>query len=501
MMMKRFSPLRPSCNKKLLFADRSGPMTCASHVFPGKGGGESTICGRAGGRHMLKHLVLIAGLASLAGCGVAYISPRVTEAEGEVHVMKLDAETVKLANTTRYNPREIPAVFFANAGGGGGLRGAGAAPVPSVDQQNRPASMEMRLPPPVNHGPYEIGVGDVLLLATKTTGNTVEELSGLLAAQNARQGYTVQDDGAIAIPDVGRVQVAGLTLEEAEAQLFQSLVKNQIDPSFSLEIAEFNSKRVSLGGAVGNPTVVPITLTPLTLDAALAAAGGVKTQDLDYASIRVYRDGSLYQIPLNEYLRQPKLQKTRLVAGDNVFVDTEYELDKAQAYFQEQIRLAEFRQQGRIQALNELNSEVSLRRAALTEDRGNYQAQLEMDAVDRDYVYLTGEVTKPSRFPLPFGRQASLADALFNQEGFKVREANPAQIYVLRNSQLPGSKAPITAWHLNASNASNLILATQMEMRPNDVIFIAEQPITRWNRVLQQFVPSLITSGTTLATQ
>jgi len=52
---------------------------------------------------MLKHLVLIAGLASLTGCGVAYISPRVTEAEGEVRIMKLDEETVKLANTTRYN--------------------------------------------------------------------------------------------------------------------------------------------------------------------------------------------------------------------------------------------------------------------------------------------------------------------------------------------------------------------------------------------------------------
>jgi polysaccharide export outer membrane protein len=57
----------------------------------------------------------------------------------------------------------------------------------------------------------------------------------------------------------------------------------------------------------------------------------------------------------------------------------------------------------------------------------------------------------------------------------------------------------VTAWHLDASNAVNLIVATRMEMRPNDVIFIAEQPITRWNRVIQQFVPTLITSGVALA--
>ena len=450
---------------------------------------------------MLKHLVLIAGLAGLAGCGVAYISPKVIEADGQVRVLPLTADSVRVANGSSYQPKELPNVFFANAGGGSGLRGAGATPPASLDRQNRPAALAMNLPPNVNPGPYQIGVGDVLLLATKTPGNTVEELSGLLAAQNSRQGYTVQDDGAIAIPDVGRVQIAGLTLEEAEAQLFQSLVENQIDPTFSLEIAEFNSKRVSLGGAVANPTVAPVTLTPLTLDAALAAAGGINTKDLDYASIRLYRDGTLYQIPLNEYLRRPTVQKTRLIDGDSVFVDTEYELDKAQAYFEEQITLAQFRQTARVQALNELNAEVNLRRAALQESRDNFRSQIEFDAVDRDYVYLTGEVVKPSRFPLPFGRTATMADALFENEGFRTEKANPSQIYVLRGSPEPGNPDLVTAWHLNGSDASNMILATKMQLRPNDVIFIAEQPITRWNRVLQQFVSSILTTGSALAVQ
>lgn len=450
---------------------------------------------------MLRHLVLIAGLAGLAGCGVAYVSPRVTEADGKVRVLPLTADSVRVANGAPYRPKELPAVFFANAGGGSGLRGAGAVPPPSTDQQNRPATMEMRLPPLVSPGPYQIGVGDVLLLATRTAGNTVEELSGLLAAQNARQGYTVQDDGAIAIPEVGRVRVAGLTLEEAEALLFQRLVESQIDPTFSLEISEFNSKQVSIGGAVANPTVAPVTLTPLTLDAALAAAGGIETSDLDYASIRIYRDGTLYQIPMNEYLRRADAQKTRLIDGDSVFVDTEYELEQAQTYFQEQIRLAEFRQTARVQALNELNAEVSLRRAALEESRDNFRAQMEMDAVERDYVYLTGEVRKPSRFALPFGHEATLADALFSNDGFSNEKANPSQLYVLRGSPEPGKPDLVTAWHLNGSDASNMILATRMEMRPNDVIFIAEQPITRWNRVVQQLVPSLLTSSAALTTQ
>lgn len=447
---------------------------------------------------MYKLSSAIAFVLTLAGCSAIYVSPQVDERDGKVRVIPLNAETVLIANRASYNPRQIPAVFFQNAGSGGGVRGAGAPPPASLGPERRPAALATRIPTNVNPGPYRIGVGDVLLLATKSPAGTVEELSGLLAAQNSRQGYTVQDDGAIAVPDVGRVMMAGLTLEEAEAQLFQSLVQNQIDPTFSLEIAEFNSKRVSIGGAVAQPTVAPITLTPLFLDEALAASGGISTADLDFASIRIYRDGTLYQIPLEQYLSRPELQKLRLVDGDSVFVDTEYQLEKAQAYFAEQIALAEFRQQGRIQALNELNAEVSLRREALSEARSTFKDRLEFDAVDRDYVYLTGEVTAPGRFVMPFGRQASLADALYDGEGFSTQTGNPSQIYVLRGSSNPAEMGSVTAWHLDAENAANLTLATQMKLQPNDIVFIAEQPITVWNRAFQQIFPTVISTGTAL---
>ncbi|UOA34122.1 hypothetical protein DSM110093_03957 (plasmid) [Sulfitobacter sp. DSM 110093] len=447
-----------------------------------------------GVRIMLKRLMAIATVTLLTGCGVAYVSPKVSDAGSKVRIVPLTSETVLAANRSQYIPKELPAVFFQNAGGAGGMRGAGATPDPVSDLQNRPAELALRVPDTPPRTTYDIGIGDVLLLATQSGANTVEELSGLLAAQNRRQGYTVQDDGAIAIPDVGRVKVAGLTLEEAEGALFQRLLEAQIDPSFSLEIAEFNSKRISIGGAVGNPTIIPITLTPLTLDQAVATAGGIQTPDLDYASIRLYRDGDLYQIPLTEYLRRADLQKTRLIAGDSVFVDTEYQLDRAQAYFAEQITISQFRQQARAQALAELTAVVDLRRESLNESRANFEAQIDNDAVDRDHAYLAGEVRSPGRFTLPFGRTATLADALYSEGGFDTKTADPSQIYVLRGSNNPSEAGAVTAWNLDAKNATDLILATRMELRPNDVIFIAEQPVTRWNRVITQITPSLITS-------
>ena len=442
-------------------------------------------------------------LATLTGCGVVYMSPSVepvpeaTDLSAQVEIVPLTAASAAAANRSAYVPRALPAVF-RQVTRVPARQTAGALPEPSTDREARPESVELRLPPPVPDTPYVIGVSDVLLLATPSVGGTVEELTGLLAAQNKRQGYTVQDDGAIAIPDVGRVQVAGLTLEEAEAELFQALVAAQINPSFSLEVAEFNSQRVSIGGSVAQPTLVPISLKPLYLDEALQLAGGVTAPDLDYATVRLYRAGKLYQIPLKQLFASAELRRIRLRDGDSIFVDTEYELEQARSFFAEQIQLLNLRASARAQALSELNAEFSLRRQQADEARANFATRAELDAIKRDYVYLSGEVKTQSRFPLPFEQKATLADALFSSAGISTREGNPAQIYLLRGNKR-GDK--VTAYQLDVRNAANMVVATRMELRPNDIIFVSEQPVTKWNRAVAQIMPSLITTTVAAATQ
>jgi len=432
---------------------------------------------------------------SLSSCGAVYHSQRVVSGatdDAKVRVVPVTSQSVLVANRSSYTPRDIPAVFRSTAGMGGGLRGTGAIPEPSYTAQTRPNALETRLPPERQAQPYKIGVGDVVLLATPT-GSSVEQLSGLLAAQNSRQGYTVQDDGSIAIPDVGRVAIAGLTLEEAEAILFQSLVSAQIEPTFSLEISQFNSKKVSIGGAVPKPGVVPITLTPLYLDEALAGVGGTTAANMDYTSVRLYRDGTIYQIPLEALYSNNSLQKIPLMSGDSIFVDDTYQLDQASAYFSQQIQLASYRQNARSAALSQLQTEVSLRRAMLEEARSNYRAQVEFDATDRDYVYVAGEVKKQGRFPLPLARKASLADAIYEGgTGLATITADPRHIYVLRGSDDPMEFDALTAWKLDTRNVATLALATRFELRPNDIVFVAEQPIARWNRVINQITPSII---------
>ena len=450
----------------------------------------------------MKKIILAGVMFALAGCGSAYKSPivRASDDNTRVRVMQMTGETVMLANSATYQPRSLPAIFDMTAGGGT-ARATGALPQPVLSPSVRPNEITSRIPPTPTVAPYAIGVGDVVLLATPRGGSTVEELSGLLAAQNTRQGYTVQDDGSINIPNVGRVQLAGMTIDNAEAELFQRLVENQLDPTFSLEIAEFNSRRVSIGGAVGRPAVAPISLTPLYLDEAIATAGGITVQDQDFSSIRIYRGGSLYEIALNDFLTNPDLRQIRLIDGDSVFVDTSYNLNDAQDYFAQQITLNQARQQSRAAALSELNTEVNLRRANLNEARSNFETRASLGAEKRDYVYLTGEVGKQSHFALPYGQRASLADALFDGGGgIPTETGDVSQIYVLRASDDPREFGAVTAWNLDASNATNFTLAARFELRPNDVVFVAEQPVTRWSRVIRQITPSLITTSVAAAT-
>ena len=442
----------------------------------------------------VKRVAVVGLLAVASGCGVSYFSPSVEkQVDGApVTVIPVTMQSIHAANANPYAPKQLPAAFFAGAGGGAGVRGAGALPgQPYIPDESREA-MEFRPLPDSVKGPYRIGVGDVVLLSTRGGGSTVEQLSGLLAAQNSRQGYTVRDDGSIAIPEIGAVPVAGLTIKEAEDQLFETLVRNQIDPSFSLEVTEFNSQKVTVGGAVRSSSVVPIGLSPVTLGEAITAAGGLAIKDEEFASIRIYRDGTLYQIPVAIYKDRPDLQKKLMQNGDAVYVDTTYDLDRALEFYQSQLSVIALRSSARTQALSALQTEINIRRGALDESRSTYQALEELGATDRDYVYLAGEVNNQGRFALPYGQQANLADVLFGEGGFDTTTGNPREIYVLRSRSEPGKVGQIFAYHLNATNAAALTLATRFEMRPNDVVFIEEQPITKWGRALQQIFPTVL---------
>lgn len=104
-----------------------------------------------------------------------------------------------------------------------------------------------------------------------------------------------------------------------------------------------------------------------------------------------------------------------------------------------------------------------------------------------DKVFVMGEVVQPSTQPRHNGR-LSLAEALSNAAGLDKREAAGERIYVLRG----GLETP-RIYHLDGRAPDALLLATAFELEPRDVIYVATADISRWNRVLNLILPTIIT--------
>jgi len=427
----------------------------------------------------VKFILLACIVLTLTKCGVAYQSSKVLDdGSGNIRVVRLTPETVLEANRSPYTPQRLPAIFSNIDKVNGQVNGHSSTQRTVHYPAHQSGVIETRLPTPSQPQPYAIGISDVVVLSTPEAGSVVEAPKGLQASQNRRRKYTVQDDGAVSIPEIGRIVIGALTLQEAEDAITQQLVEAGAAPLFSIEVAEFNSQKVSVLGAVVSPGIEPLALQPLYLDQAISRRGGIAINDASFVVIRLHRNGSMYQISVTELYNQDNLLKILLRDGDRVVVEMTDEYNN----------LLGLRQQVNAKALIDINNDMSARLNAAK----SVQSQLEYGAIAREYVYIIGEVEAQSRFTLPFENTAVLADALLESGGISSLSGSPKQIYVLRGPSNTTNLKSITALHLDATNAANFLLATRLELRPGDVVFVGTQPITNWNRVVGQMIPSLV---------
>lgn len=136
----------------------------------------------------------------------------------------------------------------------------------------------------------------------------------------------VSQDGSITFPLIGKVDIAGLSVMEAERRIAQLLEADYlVNPQVSIFIKEYHSKKVFIIGEVRNPGSFNVPQDkPLTVLEAVALAGGF-TNVAASDDIRVIRvvDGT------QKYLRVRASEITRggdkskdlvLVPNDIIFV-------------------------------------------------------------------------------------------------------------------------------------------------------------------------------------
>lgn len=102
-------------------------------------------------------------------------------------------------------------------------------------------------------------------------------------------------------------------------------------------------------------------------------------------------------------------------------------------------------------------------------------------------IYVLGEVRHPGI--IPFNDQPlSITDALLMSGSLDTAAADPAHIYVIRGN----AAKPVIFW-LNARTPDALLLGRQFVLQAGDIVFVSSAPAARWNRIINQLLPTVQT--------
>ena len=115
---------------------------------------------------------------------------------------------------------------------------------------------------------YRVGSEDVL---------TVSVFEWQIRNETRSIDVRITEEGAISLPILGDVKVAGLTTEQVRSTIEGILKSRNIlqTPRVSVEVKDFRSKRVAVVGAVRDPGVYALRENVSTLIEVLALAGGL----------------------------------------------------------------------------------------------------------------------------------------------------------------------------------------------------------------------------------
>jgi len=294
-----------------------------------------------------------------------------------------------------------------------------------------PAAVPSELPPPVTENrtfvtidgvpQYKIGPGDILEIFI-TRGPTQEKID-----------TPVRANGRISV-SFAEVNVNGLTADQAASELTQALSVYFRNPQVEIQVKEYNSKKVSVLGAIGGAPrggLGTIALTGrMTLLELIAKAGGL-TPNASLDRVRVTREsGKSYTVNMFRYVQEGDLsQDFVLDSGDAVFVP-------------ERVPGEEHR------------------------------------------VFLLGEVKTPG--PVPYFPSMTLAQ-LIAQVGGWTDGARFEEARIIRGDL---NNPEIIAVDLGRLVIDGDRRIDQL-LRPNDVVFVPRTPIANWNAFLAQLRPTL----------
>ncbi|WFU11184.1 polysaccharide export protein [Rhizobium sp. CB3090] len=165
-------------------------------------------------------------------------------------------------------------------------------------------------------GRVVIGVGDSLKVTIFEAG-----ADGLFSTAQSKQvslDIIVQPDGTAAIPYAGTVKFAGKTLEQARQAILAALATKAVEPDVIVTSMGTSSRTVTVSGAVGRPSLVPLDLTGEKITQVIAKAGGPVTQPYE-TYVTLVRGNRTGTVLLKSIIEHPT-EDIYVQPGDQIFL-------------------------------------------------------------------------------------------------------------------------------------------------------------------------------------
>ena len=389
-------------------------------------------------------------------------------------------------------------------------------------------------PPPTGTPPlYRIGAGDVLAI-TRVLPEVTDEGS-VNEVPNTRP-LVVAANGNVRLLGAGDVNVAGLTTGEAIEEISAELLRNGLNPDIELSIQANNSSPLRLIGDLPSAIedrVLPIAEAPVRLVDVVSRLGLQTPPGRDYL-IEIQRERERYGVLLNDLLGSESRAPIYLHPNDIIRIQVQEDAPdfalNIVGFNSQSVALSSVAGNGAsmvlpvtsqplelIDAINAANiavdSEtdviariirngqeyrVSVRRALIDQPsrkiflRSEDRIVFEPVVFDKQTVMITGAGTAPQLIEIAQIARPTLSDAVFSSSALADAESDLKQVFVLRPDE--NIENEFDAYYLDLSNPTRLALADDFQLRPNDIIFISDQPVSQFTRVVSRINTALRSS-------